>query len=184
MMTESDIVNGCKKGRREAQRALYDALATHLMAIAVRYMGNHEDAQDVLQDALVKAYLSFDQFTWKGEGSLQAWLHRIVVNTAVSQLRQRQHLPDVVNIDSVPEHEEQLDAGEVAHIDTDTILSMEAALPTGYRTVFNMHCIDGYSHRDIARQLGINEGTSSSQLSRARAILAHKIKEYINQHTS
>ena len=74
------------------------------------------------------------------------------------------------------------DTSDVAAIDSATILAMVASLPDGYRTVFNMHCIDGFSHRDIARQLGISEGTSSSQLSRARPILAHKIKGYINQH--
>ena len=182
MMTENDIVKGCKQGWREAQRALYDVHAPHLMAIALRYMGDRDDAQDVLQDALIKAYQSIAQFNWKGQGSLQAWLDRIVINTAVSQLRHLRNHPSQVDVDQLADDAEQPDTSDVAAIDSATILAMVASLPDGYRTVFNMHCIDGFSHRDIARKLGISEGTSSSQLSRARAILAHKIKEYINQH--
>lgn len=182
MMTEWDIVIGCQQNRREAQRALYDGYATRLMALAMRYMGNQEDAEDVVQDALLKAYHGITRFTWMGNGSLRAWLERITINAAVNVLRERARHSDGMWVDWMADDTEEPDATDVEQIDAETIGEMIASLPTGYRTVFNMYCIDGFSHREIANQLGINEGTSSSQLSRARALLAHKIKEYLKHN--
>ena len=181
-MAEKNIVEGCKHGRREAQRALYDGYAPGLMATAMRYMGNRDDAQDLLQEALIKTFQRIDHFDWQGNGSLHAWLERIGINTAVSQLRKATAQAATVPLDNLPSNLVEPDPSQVALIDASTILEMVAALPTGYRTIFNLYCIDGFSHRDIAQQLGISEGTSSSQLSRARTILAQKIKDYLKHH--
>lgn len=181
-MAEIDIVNGCKQNRRQAQRALYDGYASHLLATAMRYMGNRDDAQDVLQEALIKAFGRIAQFEWQGDGSLGRWLERIVINTALSELRHNAHATPPQSVDVVSDQAQEPSAEQVADIDTATILAMVAQLPDGYRTVFNMYCIDGYSHQEIARQLGISESTSSSQLSRARAILARKVNEYLNHN--
>lgn len=182
MMAENDIVEGCKHRRREAQRALYDNYAPRLMATAMRYMGNCDDAQDLLQEALIKAFQSIDRFAWQGNGSLHAWLDRIVINTAVSMLRKSLPQAAMLSLDELPDYVTEPDSAEVSQIDTNIILEMVASLPAGYRTIFNLYCIDGFTHRDIARQLGISEGTSSSQLSRARAILAQKVQDYLKHH--
>lgn len=188
-MKERDICRGCKRGNAIAQRELYDRYSPNLMAVIYRYVGNDDDAKDVLQDTFVKAYTMIDSFAWAGEGSLQAWLTRIAVNTALNFLRSRKRL-SALNVDSAdlddppPDMVEEPTAAEVNGLDISTILAMVAELPDGYRAVFNLYCLDGYSHREIAEQLGINEKSSSSQLARAKALLAHKIKNYINEHNN
>lgn len=186
MMSERDISKGCKRGNAKAQRALFDRYSPLLMAKIYRYVGDDDDAKDVLQDTFVKAYTMIDSFAWEGEGSLQAWLTRIAVNTSLNFLRSRRRLSaltvDTADLDDPPDIAEEATAAQVNSLDTSTILEMVAELPDGYRTVFNLYCLDGYSHKEIAQQLGINEKSSSSQLSRAKAILAQKIKKYINEH--
>lgn len=186
MMSERDISKGCKRGNAKAQRALFDRYSPLLMAKIYRYVGDDDDAKDVLQDTFVKAYTMIDSFAWEGEGSLQAWLTRIAVNTSLNFLRSRKRLSaltvDTADLDDPPDIAEEATATQVNSLDTSTILEMVAELPDGYRTVFNLYCLDGYSHKEIAQQLGINEKSSSSQLTRAKAILAQKIKKYINEH--
>lgn len=186
MMSERDISKGCKRGNAKAQRALFDRYSPLLMAKIYRYVGDDDDAKDVLQDTFVKAYTMIDSFAWEGEGSLQAWLTRIAVNTSLNFLRSRRRLSaltvDTADLDDPPDIAEEATATQVNSLDTSTILEMVAELPDGYRTVFNLYCLDGYSHKEIAQQLGINEKSSSSQLARAKAILAQKIKKYINEH--
>lgn len=186
MMSERDISKGCKRGNAKAQRALFDRYSPLLMAKIYRYVGDDDDAKDVLQDTFVKAYTMIDSFAWEGEGSLQAWLTRIAVNTSLNFLRSRRRLSaltvDTADLDDPPDIAEEATAAQVNSLDTSTILEMVAELPDGYRTVFNLYCLDGYSHKEIAQQLGINEKSSSSQLARAKAILAQKIKKYINEH--
>lgn len=185
-MSERDISKGCKRGNAKAQRALFDRYSPLLMAKIYRYVGDDDDAKDVLQDTFVKAYTMIDSFAWEGEGSLQAWLTRIAVNTSLNFLRSRRRLSaltvDTADLDDPPDIAEEATAAQVNSLDTSTILKMVAELPDGYRTVFNLYCLDGYSHKEIAQQLGINEKSSSSQLARAKAILAQKIKKYINEH--
>lgn len=189
MMSERDIARGCKRGKADAQRALFDRYSPLLMAKIFSYVGNDDDAKDVLQDSFIKAYTMIDSFAWAGDGSLQAWLTRIAVNTALNFLRSRKRLSaltiDTADLDDPPpDMMEEATVAEVNSLDASTILEMVAELPDGYRTVFNLYCLDGYSHREIAEQLGINEKSSSSQLARAKALLAHKIKNYINEHNN
>lgn len=154
------------------------------MAKIFRYVGDDDDAKDVLQDTFIKALTLIDNFAWAGEGSLQAWLTRIAVNTSLNFLRSRKRLTplNVDTLDDPPDLAEEPTATEVNSLDASTILAMVAELPDGYRTVFNLYCLDGYSHKEIAEQLGINEKSSSSQLVRAKTLLAHKIKKYINEN--
>ncbi len=183
MMSERDISKGCKRGNAKAQRALFDRYSPLLMAKIYRYVGDDDDAKDVLQDTFVKAYTMIDSFAWEGEGSLQAWLTRIAVNTSLNFLRSRKRLSaltvDTADIDDPPDIAEDATADQVNSLDASTILDMVAELPDGYRTVFNLYCLDGYSHKEIAEQLGINEKSSASQLTRAKALLAQKIKNYL-----
>ncbi len=183
-MRERDISRGCKRGDAIAQRALFEQYSPLLMAKIFRYVGDDDDAKDVLQDTFIKALTMIDNFAWAGEGSLQAWLTRIAVNTSLNFLRSRKRLSplNVDTLDDPPDLAEEPTATEVNSLDASTILAMVAELPDGYRTVFNLYCLDGYSHKEIAEQLGINEKSSSSQLVRAKTLLAHKIKKYINEN--
>jgi len=156
------------------------------MAVIYRYVGNDDDAKDVLQDTFIKAFESFHSFTWEGEGSLKAWLSRIAVNRSLNMLRSRKTITaSPVPLESLGEPPdlivEEPDAQEVSCIDISVIMDMVSQLPDGYRTVFNLYCIEGYNHYQIAEMLGISEKTSSSQLKRAKAILASKIKAFINE---
>ena len=185
-MRERDISRGCKRGDAIAQRALFEQYSPLLMAKIFRYVGDDDDAKDVLQDTFIKALTMIDNFAWAGEGSLQAWLTRIAVNTSLNFLRSRKRLVslNVDTLDDPPDLAEEPTATEVNSLDASTILAMVAELPDGYRTVFNLYCLDGYSHKEIAEQLGINEKSSSSQLLRAKTLLARKIKKYINENNN
>lgn len=186
MMNEREISRGCKQGNAIAQRALFDRYSPELMAVIFRYVGDDDDAQDVLQDTFISAFSNIGRFKWEGEGSLRAWLNRIAVNMSLNHLRSKKRLSSsqmpVEAIGDPPDDNDEETATAVHGLDASTILEMVAELPDGYRTVFNLYCLDGYSHQQIAEQLGISEKTSSSQLARAKALLARKIKKFINEH--
>lgn len=156
------------------------------MATIYRYVGNDDDAKDVLQDTFIKAFSMIDSFVWTGNGSLKAWITRIAVNTSLNFLRSRRRTGaltvDTADIDDPPDMIDETTATDVNSLDASTIIEMVAELPDGYRTVFNLYCLDGYSHKEIAQQLGINEKSSASQLTRAKALLAQKIRKRINDN--
>ena len=184
MMDERDISRGCKRGNPVAQRALFDQYSPQLMAVIYRYVASDDDAKDVLQDTFVKAYGSIDRFKWEGPGSLRAWLNRIAVNQALNFLRDNKRLATSVPVEAMGDDppDEKPTSQQVSGIDISILMEMVAQLPPGYRTVFNLYCLDGYNHYQIAEMLGISEKTSSSQLARAKAILARKIKAFINDN--
>lgn len=188
MMNEREISRGCKQGNAIAQRALFDKYSPELMAVIFRYVGDDDDAQDVLQDTFISAYSNIERFKWEGEGSLRAWLNRIAVNKSLNFLRMAKRLSasqmPVEAIGDPPDDNDEDTTTAVNGLDAATILEMVSQLPDGYRTVFNLYCLDGYNHQQIAKQLGISEKTSSSQLSRAKALLARKIKTFINEHNN
>lgn len=185
MMTERDICRGCQRGNPIAQRELFDRYSPVLMAVIYRYVSDDDDAKDVLQDTFIKAYDSIGRFAWGGDNSLRAWLTRIAVNTSLNHLRDNKRLTGsavpVEMLGEPPDQEDDELSSDIKNLDVSTILELVAQLPDGYRTVFNMYCLDGYSHQEIAQQLGINEKSSSSQLARAKVLLARKIREYINE---
>ena len=155
-MEEQILAEGCRKGDDMARKELYDRYAGRLLSICMRYAGDRATAEDLLHDAFLKIYGAFDRFTYRGTGSLRAWIERITVNE-----------PDVA---------------EMARVPREVLMRFIGELPEGYRAVFNLYCIEEYSHRDIARMLGINEKSSSSQLFRARAMLARRIRAYLETH--
>ncbi|MDD7067243.1 MAG: RNA polymerase sigma factor [Sodaliphilus pleomorphus] len=181
-MEEAEIATGCRRGEAKAQRALYDSYAPRLMATIVRYVGRGDVAQDVLQDTLVRALRGFSQFKWRGKGSLGGWLNRMAVNMSLNYLRDNRHMLQAVSLDERPEAglvAEEPTPADVEGLDLAELMRLVEELPTGYRTVFNLYCIEGYSHREIASELGISVNTSSSQLARAKAMLARKINDYV-----
>ena len=182
MRDERQLSERCARGEKQACRELYDSCAGRLLALSARYVGSQEAAEDVLQEAFIKVFSTIKSFRYRGEGSLYAWIRRIVVNRSVDYLRERKRTGMVSLDDARMEDGYSLDSSEVASIPEDTLARMIEELPDGYRTVFNLFAIDGYSHREIGKMLGIKEKTSSSQFFRARALLAAKIKEYIRNN--
>ena len=182
-MEERTLAEGCRNGDGAAQRELYDRYAGRLLAVCLRYAGDRATAEDLLHDAFLKIYGAFSKFEYRGAGSLRAWMERVTVNVALEWLRSRNKLSMTVldegrQLPDIPEP----DPSEVARIPRDVLMGFVSELPDGYRTVFNLYCIEGYSHRDIAQMLGINEKSSSSQLFRARALLARRIGAYMETH--
>ncbi len=174
------LIDELRRGEVGAEELLYNRYSATLMAISMRYMGRRDAAEDLLHDAFIKILGSINKFKNRGEGSLRAWMSRIVVNTALEELRRQsrnRHLP-LERADKELQEEEM----PAVAIPQEILLSFIAELPEGYRTVFNLFCIEGYSHREIAKELGINEKSSSSQLLRAKRLLAAKIKSYTEQH--
>jgi RNA polymerase sigma factor (sigma-70 family) len=175
-ITENDLINGCIAGNRRMQELLYQRFAPKMYAVCLRYANNADDANDLLQEGFIKVYRNLDKF--RKEGSFEGWVRRIFVNTAIEHYRRK------VNMNSVSEREEST-AEEGAwnaldHLAEKDIIGLVQDLSPGYRTVFNMYVIEGYAHREIADMLGISEGTSKSQLARAKAILQKKVSEFID----
>ena len=167
-----ELIQRLQSGSREAMRELYDRHIRYLTAVAQRYVKD-EDVRDVLQESFIKIYASIGRFEYRGEGSLRAWMARIVANEAISHLRKLG--PPQVSLGWDLQAEEDPPTEDVP---IEVIHLMIRELPVGYRTVFNLYVFEEYSHREIAQQLGIAEQSSASQLHRAKAILAKKIKEY------
>lgn len=180
-MEERRIVEGVCRGDDDARYELYRLHAGRMLGIARRYLGDRAAAEDLLHDCFLKVFASMGKFTWRGEGSLRVWLDRVMVNMALDELRRNGRSRCVPLDDRLPEPaaEPDADPDEVRRIPRGKLMELVAGLPDGYRTVFNLYCVEGLSHREIAGQLGINEHSSASQLSRAKAMLAKKIKEYV-----
>ena len=161
-------------GDPRGQRELYDRFAGYLTAVARRYLADADKVKDVLQDAFISIFNHFRRFQYRGEGSLQAWMTKIVVNGALHELRDKRHPESVDRLPDPPLDEDP----EVDDVPLDVLQSMIERLPDGYRTVFNLYVFEQKPHKEIASLLGIKENSSASQLLRAKALLAREIKEY------
>ncbi len=176
---EERLVERVKRRDKEAQRELYETYAGRLMAISIRYVGSEPHGEDTLHDAFIKIFNSIDKFTYRGEGSLRAWMERITINTALEWLRRRKRNAFLVE-EQIPDNiESEPSSSDIETISEEVLMRLVSELPDGYRTVFNLFCIEGHSHREISKELGINEKSSSSQLFRAKRLLASKITAYI-----
>jgi len=181
-MEESELSEQCRRGNNQARRELYEQYAGRMLGICIRYAGDRDTAQDLLHDGFLKIFDSFDKFAWRGEGSLRAWMERVMVNTALQYLRKRDTVVQSVSLEELPEAYEEPDAADVEAIPEDVLMRFIEELPAGYRTVFNLYTFEDKSHREIAQLLGINEKSSSSQLFRAKSVLAKRVKEWITHH--
>ncbi|MBR5843599.1 MAG: RNA polymerase sigma factor [Bacteroidaceae bacterium] len=171
---EQNIIKACMRNDRTAQKALYDHFAPYMMALTLRYVGDADTAQDVVQEAFIKIFGSLHQFT--AQGSLGSWVRRITLNAALEFLRSR-------NVFACIEDDEvmqmpTMNVSVIEKMQTDELMQLIAMLPAGYRTVFNMYAIEGYSHKEIAEQLGIQESSSRSQYIRAKMFLQKKLEKY------
>lgn len=178
-MTEQQIVNGIKNYDQKAMRAMYDLLAGHAMATAMRYLGDRDDCRDVLQEGYLKAFSHMGNFHYRGEGSLKAWFLRIIANESINQLKRHARITFLdAEVVDVPDDERP----DVTHVPPEVINRMIASLPTGYRIVFNQYVFEHKSHKEIAQALGIKENSSASQFLRAKRLLAKMINQYKHEH--
>jgi RNA polymerase sigma factor (sigma-70 family) len=172
-----EIVKGCLDGNRRDQELLYRRYSPRLYGACLQYTGNDEEARDVLQEGFIKIFSSLAQY--KFEGSFEGWMRRIIVNTALEKFRKRYNLYRVDDIDAVDEPEASPDSGVYSDLEVQDMLVMIRELPPKYRMVFNLFAIEGYSHKEISAMMKISEGTSKSNLSRARSILQKRIEVYM-----
>jgi len=159
------------------QEELYNRFSGKMYAVCLRYAGNGNDAQDILQDGFVKIYKNLDRF--RGEGSFEGWIRRIFVNTAIEHLRRKTYLTPIAEREenTIP-YKEKTALDRLGEKD---IMALISQLSPGYRTVFNLYVVEGYTHKEIGDILGISEGTSKSQLARARMILQDKVVELLDE---
>ena len=170
---EADWIEGAKQGDRKSQKAIYDRLSAKMFAVCLRYMGDRDLAEDILQDGFVTLFSKLDSYS--GAGSFEGWARKIFVNTALMSLRKKDALKNSEDVDAAWNISSD-DPSALQKIGYNELIKMIAALPPGFRTVFNMYVLEGYSHKEIAEALGISETTSRSQLQRARTLLQSKIK--------
>lgn len=170
-VTLEELLDGCRKGQRKAQELLYKMLASKMLGVCMRYAKDTFEAEDMLQLGFVKLFNKIGEF--RSEGSFEGWVRRIMVNTAIEVYRKNQRMLNVVDIDDV--YDEPQTTFDMNTLEVRDLMNLIGELSPGYRLVFNMYVLEGFSHREIADQLGITEGASKSQLSRARAILKERI---------
>lgn len=174
MPIDSKIIKQCKRQNPDAQKKVYDTYSPVLTAICRRYLGFTQEAEDVLQDAFVTIFTKIKQY--KGSGSFEGWIKRITVNTALMHLRKRKLMynTDDLHLREETEPEKELNVKdkrsviEHAQFSASEMLEHISQLPDGFRAVFNLYVVEGYKHKEIAEMLDISEGTSKSQLLRAR----------------
>ncbi len=178
---EDELIKGCLRRTRSAQKLLYDTFSSKMYALCCRYIKDSMNAEDVLVIAFNKILTKIDQY--KGNGSFEGWIRRIVVNEALTYIRKNRSMyleTELEAADREPNYQHSSD-----HLEAEDLLIMIQELPMGYRIVFNLYAIDGFTHKEIAEQLNISENTSKSQLSRARVYLQKLLVErdsLPNQH--
>jgi RNA polymerase sigma factor (sigma-70 family) len=181
-MEQEELIKACKRGERPAQKQLYEQYAPVMLGICYRYTTSLQEAEDVLQDAFVRVFNKLDQF--RGEGDLGAWIRRIVVNGALNNLKKKEL--KTTSWEDQPETEHLSAEDPIINIQAKELANLIRQLPDGYRIVFNLHAIEGYTHEEIGRMMGIRTVSSRTQYMRARALLAQKLiatKENIKSST-
>jgi RNA polymerase sigma-70 factor (ECF subfamily) len=169
-VTEAELLNNCKKQHPASQKILYDRYAGKMLSVCMRYINDKDEAEDVLQEGFIKIFANIIHF--RSEGSLEGWMRRIFVNTALSVLRSKQ----IRFSESIDNHvaKHQVDPSVFDKISSQEIFEMIRTLPNGYKVVFNLFAIEGYSHKEIADMLNITESTSRTQFLKARNALKEK----------
>lgn len=178
---ETALISLAKRGEHAAMKAIYSRYIGQLTAVCSRYIIDEEDVKDVLQESFLKIYASLNNFKYQGEGSLKAWMTKILVNEALKFI-QRTRPAAVAPLTDDIEYAMDEDT-EITDVPASVIHNFIRELPEGYRMIFNLYVIEGRSHREIAKMFGISESTSASQLHRAKMNLADKIKQYLNGKT-
>ena len=176
---QQKLIDGCKRGENKTKKSLYDAYAGKMMAVCMRYCGNDRDtAMDLLQDGFIKVFTYIGSYD--GRGSLEGWIRRIVINVALDYVRTSDLLKNAESIEAINETSvENIDSSTIDKLSAEELMEIIGELPSGFRTVFNLFAIEGYSHKEIAEMLNITESTSRSQLTRAKQLLQKRLKDFI-----
>lgn len=177
---ETDLIKGCIDRDPQMQRLLYQRFSEKMYAVCIRYSENRDDANDIMQEGFIKVYSNLNKF--RAEGSFEGWVRRIFINTAIEHYRKKVKLYNVTEVQENTIEDKELNA--LDSLATKDILKIVNELSPGYKIVFNMHVIEGYSHKEIADLLGITEGTSKSQLARAKGVLKKIIETKISTSKS
>ncbi len=170
---EADLINGCRRGVPRAQQQIFDLYSSKMYGICHRYVKDPMEAEDILVASFTKVFERIGQF--KGEGSFEGWIRRIMINEALTFLRKNRSMAIETDLEEANRQPDYSRLGD--QLEVEDLLKMIQNLPAGYRVVFNLYAIDGFSHKEIAEQLGISESTSKSQLSRARRHLQKLLSE-------
>jgi RNA polymerase sigma-70 factor (ECF subfamily) len=185
MKEDAVIIREILRNRSKAVEELYDRYAPSLLSLCFRYSGNMQDAEDILHEGFIKIIKNLADFKPRPDGSLEAWMKRIMINAALNFIRDHAKDRKLTDLDPIQDRlnlaEEDAEF-DLAHLPVtqDQILKLIGELPTGYRTVFNLYVFEDFSHKEICMQLNCTESTSKSQLSKARALLRSKIYETVN----
>ncbi len=177
IITESDLIQGCLAGNRRMQEELYRRFSTRMYGVCLRYAGNAEEAEDILQEGFIKVYKKLNSY--RGEGSFEGWIRRIFVNTAIEHFRRRTYQQPITE-----QQENTIEGKYLSVLDNlaeKDIMKLLQELSPGYRTVFNLYVVEGYTHKEIGDILNISEGTSKSQLSRAKVILQDMVRKFLEE---
>lgn len=168
-----EIIKGCRKGKSQSQEKLYNMVSPLMYGLCLQYAGNEDDAKDIMQEGFIKVYKKIDQFS--GKGSIIGWIRRIMINTALEKYRSQVNHQSMDN--EKFQFEETVNDNILENLEAEVIVQLIQELSPQYRLIFNLYAIEGYSHREISEMTGISEGTSKSNLSRARTILQKKVTE-------
>ncbi len=178
MKNEIELVEGCRAGRDEARKELYMLYSKRMLAVCYRYTGDMDAAHDVLHDGFIKI---FTNFSFRGESSLNTWITRLMVTQAIDYLRREKRLGQwMVHEEQLPDLPDIPTSDDESELSEEQLMAFVAELPDGCRTVFNLYVFEEKTHREIAKILHIKEHSSTSQLHRAKCLLARRIKEYRN----
>jgi RNA polymerase sigma-70 factor (ECF subfamily) len=169
-----DILNGCQSGKRKAQEQLFNLFSEEMFGVCLYYSKDYTEAEDTLHEGFMKVFQKISQFQQKG--SLAGWIKRIMINTALEKFRKHNQLYAVG--DELELETDGAPPDVIDELSNQDLLQMVQQLSPKYRMVFNLYAIDGYSHKEISEMLGISEGTSKSNLARARYILQEKVRKY------
>ncbi len=170
MLSEQELIEGCRKGNGSYQKALYERYCRKMLVVCLRYSRTSAEAEDILQEAFVKIFHAIKDF--RQESKLETWITRIMVNTALNVQRKKLYLFPMVDVEALELPQEEV---SISGIHFSQLLEMIQSLPQGCQVVFNLFAIEGYNHKEIAELMGISEGTSKSQYSRARSLLQQKL---------
>ena len=175
-LSDHKILKGCLEGERNAQKALYQKYKVPMFRICLRYAQDRAEAEDMLQDGFIKVYTDLHQF--RSDGPLGGWIRKVMVNTALMAIRKKKVLFSSIELEDIAE-QVTTDEDVFATMNAKALTRIIQKLPTGYRVVFNMFVIEGYSHKEIAEQLNISVNTSKSQLSKGKAVLRRMLEKVI-----
>ncbi len=175
-MSLQQLIHDCKKGERKAQKQLYERYSSLLYSICLKYSRNKAEAEDNLQDSFLTIFKKIEQYNFKG--SFEGWIRRVTINTVLQKYRkEKERVFDIISESHKNSVSVSVTEKEVQGLSLDYLLKLIQELPDRYRLTFNLYVLDGYSHKEIAELLNITEGTSKSNLARARALLKKRIEE-------